>query len=51
MASRAKKIIDEKVESLKLLTSNPDIIVKYCRRLRIELLTLYIDKLNEQTDI
>lgn len=30
MASRAKKIIDEKVESLKLLTGNSDIIVKYC---------------------
>lgn len=29
MTSRARKIIDEKVESLKLLTGNQDLIVKY----------------------
>lgn len=29
MASRARKIIDEKIESLKLLTGNQDLVVKY----------------------
>ena len=29
MASQARKIIDEKVESLKLLTGNQDLVVKY----------------------
>lgn len=30
MASRAKKIIDEKVEKLRLLTYHTDIVVEYC---------------------
>ncbi|UWF79319.1 MAG: hypothetical protein [Bacteriophage sp.] len=29
MASQARKIIDEKIESLKLLTGNQDLVVKY----------------------